>query len=67
MTIGEKIKTCRKAKHWSQERLGEKAGCTGRAVGLWEAGQRMPRLPQLIGIADALGVDLAEFVKGVEI
>lgn len=67
MTIGEKIKTCRKAKHWSQERLGERAGCTGRAIGYWETGERMPRLPQLIGIADALGVDLAEFVKGVEL
>ena len=67
MTIGEKIYTCRKAKRWSQERLGERAGCTGRAVGLWEAGQRMPRLPQLIGVANALGVDFTEFLKGVEL
>ena len=67
MTIGEKIKTCRKAKKWSQQRLGEKAGCTGRSIGYWESGERMPRLPQIMGITKALGVDFYEFFKGVEI
>ena len=67
MTIGEKIKSCRKANKLSQKKLGEKAGCTGRAIGYWEAGKRMPRLSQLIGVANALGVDPMEFLRGVEL
>lgn len=67
MTVGEKIKACRTEKKWTQADLGERAGCTGRAVCYWENGERMPRLSQLIGITNALGVDFFDFVKGVEL
>ena len=63
MTIGEKIKNERLAAGLSRKKLAKLAGCTDTAVRFWETGQRMPKVKQLQGLADALGVDFMNFIE----
>lgn len=65
MTVGEKIKSERLALGLSQRQLADRSGCTARAIGYWEAGQRKPRLLQLLRVANALGFSLVGFIEEV--
>ena len=56
-TYGERIKEARKAKHMTQEELGELVGVTGVTIMRYEKGQREPRMDQLQKIGDVLGIN----------
>lgn len=55
-TYGERIREARKAKHMTQEELGELIGVTGVTIMRYEKGQREPRMDQLQKIGDVLGI-----------
>lgn len=55
---GERIKTARKAKGLSQEKLGEKLGVSFQAVSTWEQGKYIPDSCHLPALAKALDVSL---------
>ncbi|MGC2422754.1 MAG: helix-turn-helix transcriptional regulator [Nitrospirota bacterium] len=57
-TIGAKIKTRRKAKGFSQEKLGELTGLSTNYIGQIERGQRQVALDTLAKIVDVLETDL---------
>ena len=56
MSIGNRIKTIRKARGWTQTQLAKKSGVATITVSQYETGKRQPRLEQLQSIAEALGV-----------
>lgn len=57
--LGNRIKTLRKAKGWTQEKLAQEAGVTFPTVNKAEKGRRMVELGTMNKIAAALGVSLA--------
>lgn len=65
MTIGERIKTARKAARLSQRELGEKIGVTHAAVGQWESGVNLPSLAVRLQLAEVFGIKPAEFLPEV--
>jgi transcriptional regulator with XRE-family HTH domain len=42
VVLGEKLKSCRKAKYLTQEEAAEKIGVSGQAVSKWEKGECLP-------------------------
>jgi transcriptional regulator with XRE-family HTH domain len=65
--VGERIRTLRKERGWSQEELGEKADLHHTYVGAVERGEKNASIDTLDKIADALGmeiVDLFTLTKG---
>lgn len=63
MTVGEKIRTYRKMRGISQKMLGELAGGINEVtIRKYEAGDRNPKLDQLLKIADALGISINIFM-----
>lgn len=62
MTIGERIRTIRKAKGLTQKDLAILSGTSEITVRQYETGKRQPRIEQLILIADALGVSSGELI-----
>lgn len=60
--VGTSIRTARRARGLSQERLAELAGMDRQAINRIEQGHQSALLDNLIRIADALGVPLAELV-----
>ena len=56
MTIGEKIKYCRKQIGITQDRLAELTGIHPVSIRKYETNKKQPQPPQLAKIADALGV-----------
>lgn len=61
--IGERIRTLRRAKGLSQEKLAELAGMDRQAINRIEQGHASPLVDNLIRIAAALNVPLAELVE----
>jgi DNA-binding XRE family transcriptional regulator len=49
----------------SQKKLGAISGIHRTTIGLIESGQRSPSLVLCLRLADALGLDLADVLKGV--
>ena len=62
MAIGDRIRTIRKAKGFTQRDLAVLSGTSEIAVRQYETGKRQPRIEQLILIADALGVSSGELI-----
>jgi len=58
--LGGRIRTLRKAKNLTQERLGEKADLSYKFIGEVERGQVNPSLDTLAAIAKALGVAVGD-------
>jgi len=58
--VGGKIRELRKARGWSQEDLGEKAGFHFSYVGGLERGERNASLANLAKVAETLEVDIGE-------
>lgn len=52
----KRLKECRKDKGLSREQLGKAAGISGRAVGLYEHGERFPGIETLLRLSEALFV-----------
>lgn len=63
--LGATVRSLRGAREWSRRDLAERAGISERFLADVEAGQANPSLLRLIGLAEALGVDLAALL-GVE-
>lgn len=66
--LGRRIHEIRKAKGWSQEKLGSKADLSYKFVGEIERGQQNPSFDTLVKIADALEIelfDLFRFEQGI--
>jgi transcriptional regulator with XRE-family HTH domain len=61
--IGDQIRAARKKAELTQESLAEKAGMDRQAVNRIEQGRASPLLDNLIRIADALDIPLAELVR----
>ena len=62
--IGQKIRALRKAKHLSQEQLGELLGLKRSTISNYETGRRSPHIIELQRISERLGVSLEYF--GIE-
>lgn len=56
--IGQKLKTLRKGRKMSQERLGEELGLTRATISNWETGRRAPHLSELKRVCEYFGVSL---------
>lgn len=58
--LGRRIRLVRRAKGFTQEELGEKAGLSYKFVGQIERGEVNSSLDSLVSIAAALGVKVAD-------
>lgn len=54
----------RKQKGMTQKQLAEKLGVTDKAVSKWERGNGYPDISYLEPLADALGINISDLVKG---
>ena len=59
---GDRVRELRKARRWSQQRLGDEAGVTAQTVWNLETGRHVPETATLLKIARALGVGLGELL-----
>lgn len=64
--LGKNIKRLRQSKNLSQEKLAELSDLHRTYVGGVERGERNISLLNLIRMAQALGVNLSELVKGID-
>lgn len=62
MTVGEKIQHYRKRAGLSQEELGQQLLVSRQTVSLWETGQTMPTLDNLIRLRAIFGVSVDELL-----
>lgn len=60
--IGERIREARHLAGLTQMQLGERVGRDHRTIHRWEYAQRIPNLEDLLLLAHALGVPLAQLV-----
>lgn len=63
--FGKRLSEVRRAKGLTQQELAEKLDISLVSIGYIETGKRWPRLTTLHRIADALGVPLEQFFKGL--
>ncbi len=61
--IGERIRTARRAAKLSQVALAERVGRDHKTIHRWENAATPPDLVDLLLLADALGVPLADLVQ----
>lgn len=61
--IGERLRAARREAGLTQIQLGERVGRDHRTIHRWEYAQRIPDLSDLLLLADALGVPLADLVR----
>ncbi|MFH8797038.1 helix-turn-helix domain-containing protein [Streptomyces sp. NPDC017941] len=61
--VGERIRTARLHANLTQERLAELAELDRQSINRIEQGHASPLLDNLVRIADALGVPLADLVR----
>lgn len=64
MKLSENIKSLRKGKSLTQEKLAEQLHTTRQSVSKWEQGNLEPNIQMLIRLADYFGVTLDELVLG---
>jgi transcriptional regulator with XRE-family HTH domain len=57
----------RESQDISLKKLGAMSGLHRTTIGLMESGQRSPTLVSCLRLADALGLDLADVLKGVTV
>ena len=62
--IGSFLKSQRKEKGITQEKLAEELGVSGRTVSRWETGNNMPDISVLIEISEFYDVSIPEIVDG---
>lgn len=60
--VGNRIRSIRAAKGWSQGDLATRMGRTQTAVSYWEAGRRALGVDDLVEVANALGVPTSELL-----
>ena len=62
MTIGEKIQFHRKKNGMSQEELGQKLLVSRQTISLWETGQTLPTIDNLIRLREIFDVSIDEIL-----
>ena len=62
MAIGEKIQLYRKKLELSQEELGQKLLVSRQTISLWEKGQTVPTIDNLIRLKEIFGVSVDELL-----
>lgn len=60
--LGNKIRQLRKSKHWSQEKLGEKAELTQQHISLIENGETVPGIATLMKLAKVFDIPIDDLV-----
>ena len=63
LSLSENIRSFRKQRKMTQEKLAEALGVTVGAVYKWESGQTMPDLPKLVALSDLFGTSLDALVR----
>ena len=63
MTVGEKIRECRKDKKLSQKQLGERCGIAEPTIRRYELGKLNPKAETLERIANALEVPVSDLLR----
>jgi transcriptional regulator with XRE-family HTH domain len=63
MVFGEKLKSVRKTKGWSQEELAEKLFVSRQSVSKWENGQNYPSIEVIIKLSDLFEVTIDELLR----
>jgi transcriptional regulator with XRE-family HTH domain len=66
MIFGEKLRTERNKKGWSQEDLAEKLFVSRQSVSKWENGQNYPSIEIIIKISDLFGLTIDELLRSDE-
>lgn len=61
LTLGDKIKEARRARHWSQQRLAEELGTQRQRIILWEKNRHAPHTHYQRLLADVLGLRVQDF------
>lgn len=64
--FGQNVRRLRKVHGFSQEELAERAGLHRTYIGSVERGERNLSLDNIVAIARALGVAVAELMNGIE-
>lgn len=64
LELGRRIVRLRTARGWSQGNLARRLGMSRCRLGKWERGLHGPLVEDLARLADVLGVDLEELVRG---
>ena len=64
--FGERLRVARTAHGMSADELGRRLKSTGQAYRRYERGEVMPKIDQLLSIADILGVTLDSLVYGLD-
>lgn len=67
VAFGERVRTLRQERGWSQERLAEAAGLHWTYVGQIERGRRNVTLHNILKLAGGLECDAAELVVGLRV
>lgn len=67
LQFGERVRSLRTTRGWSQELLAEEAGLHRNYVGGLERGERNVSLVNIGKLAAAFGVTPSELLKGVEV
>lgn len=62
LLMGQQIKKARQAKNWTQKQLASKLGVATGTIQQYELGKRQPRFEQLTAIADALDVNIVDWI-----
>lgn len=63
MVFGEKLKSERKNKGWSQEQLAEHLFVSRQSVSKWENGQNYPSIEIIIKVSDLFGITIDELLR----
>ncbi|BCB05374.1 helix-turn-helix domain-containing protein [Bacillus sp. KH172YL63] len=63
MIFGEKLKSERKVRGWSQEELAEKLYVSRQSVSKWETGQNYPGIETIINVSDLFDVTIDELLR----
>lgn len=58
LAFGRRLMQLRVERNWSQSEVARRAGCSQRAVSLWEDGDRLPVIDIAARLAAAFGVPL---------
>lgn len=66
MAFGEKLKTERTKKGWSQEELAAKLFVSRQSVSKWENGQNYPSIEVIIKVSDLFGVSIDDLLRSDE-
>lgn len=64
MNLGEKINYYRKSKGLMQSELGAQLFVTRQTVSLWEKGQTLPSLDNIVRLAEIFGITIDELLRG---